>query len=214
MLTIFNTKVNLRPYVCSPNGGIACQRSKVNLYIYASGTCPSKCSFCPGFNSTKPIDFEKLKKTLQELREKDVINRIGITGGEPMINPGQLDTILGIIKEVCGFKYHVSINTSGINLNRILNLDNAVLIKDVHLSRHAVNDDSNNKIFGIKTPSIINIKDQVKKKPGLLSLSCNLIRGEVDCPKSLKEYLDFAIDVGAAHVGFVSLMQLPFPSGP
>lgn len=207
-MELFNKQIHLREYVCSPIGGQACSDSKVNFYIYASGFCPAKCSFCPGFNSKEKIDIGKLKIVLTELHQKQVINRISITGGEPLIDLSSLDLILKTISDVCGAEtYHVSTNTSGVNLSSLRKIDNFSVLNDIHISRHSENDDDNDKIFGIKTPTLAQIKKEISLSPGKFSLSCNLLKGYVDSVGKLKSYLDAAINVGAYQAGFVSLME-------
>lgn len=208
MTEVFGRKIHLRPYVCSPQGGHACTNNKVNLYIYASGFCPARCSFCPGFSSRQKIDIGKLKAVLKELHEKQLINRIGITGGEPLSDLLNLDQILETIIDICGANaHHVSVNTNGLNLAPLRNIDHFSVLNDVHISRHSDNDIENEKIFGIKTPTSLQIKKETERGPNIFSLSCNLLSGFIDSASRLQSYLDEAIKVGANQVGFVSLMN-------
>ena len=204
---IFDKKIHLREYVCSPTGGYTCSDPKVNFYIYASGFCPAKCSFCPGFSSKEKIDIKKLQAALSELHGKKVINRIAITGGEPFADLSSLDEILGSIKNICGESYHVSVNTSGVNLQYARNMIYFHVLNDIHISRHSDNDLLNRNIFGIKTPTSKQISEQIKFGNNIFSLSCNLLKGHIDDEKRLKQYLDHAIEIGAYQVGFVSLME-------
>ena len=203
---IFGKTVHLRPYQCSPTGGLDCNNSKVNLYIYASGFCPAKCSFCPGYNSTSQINIDKLKVALSELHQKRVINRIHITGGEPLSNIDSFNQILKTINDVCGKDYIVAVNTNGINLSKLHNIDYFPVLNDIHISRHSENDNENNDIFGIRTPTISQIKELIRLNPKY-SFSCNLLKGYVDSHQRLQSYLDVAIDLGIKEVGFVFLMN-------
>jgi hypothetical protein len=208
IMEVFGKQIHLRQYVCSPQGGYTCANSRVNLYIYASGFCPAKCSFCPGFDSRSKIDLGKLKAAVSELHDKKVINRIGITGGEPLSDLKSLDQILQTIHEVCGEKaYHISVNTNGLNLSSLRNINYFSLLNDVHISRHSINDYENNKIFGINTPTLLQIKHEASLNPEIFSLSCNLLKGYVDSVDTLQSYLTGAILVGVRQAGFVSLMK-------
>lgn len=206
-MEIFNKKINIRDYICSSNGGFSCSNNKVNLYVYTSGYCSAKCSFCSGFKSRKEIDIDKLKKALVELHDKQVINRISITGGEPLEDLYSLNLILKTIFDVCERDYHISINTNGTNLNHLKNIEFFFMLNDVHISRHSKNDMENNQIFGIKTPTFSQIKKEIDLNPNIFSLSCNLLSGYVDSVHNMKEYLDDAIKLGVYQVGFVSLMN-------
>jgi molybdenum cofactor biosynthesis enzyme MoaA len=146
---------------------------------------------------------------LQELHSKNVINRISITGGEPLLNLSSLDSILESIIDACGKEtYHVSINTNGINLNRAYQMRNFDVISDIHVSRHSIFDEENDKIFGIRTPKLSEISSEIKcSDRSVYSLSCNLLKGHVDSVTAIQQYLDAAIQIGIYQVGFVSLMD-------
>lgn len=207
-MEIFGKQIRIRDYVCSPTGGFHCHNTKVNLYVCANSFCPASCCFCPGFKSRNKFDLSKFKKALTELHNKDVINRIGITGGEPLANLGRLNDILMTINDVCGSDtYHISINTNGTNLSFLRDIESFSFVNDIHISRHAIRDAENDKIFGIRTPTVSQIKRECELTKDVFSLSCNLMRGYIDSPKRLREYLDMAIHVGAYQVGFVSLME-------
>ncbi|CAB4196889.1 Radical_SAM domain containing protein [uncultured Caudovirales phage] len=206
-MQIFDKKIHLREYVCSPTGGYTCSSPKVNLYIYASGFCPASCSFCPGFNEKTKIDIKKFQIALSELHNKQVINRIAITGGEPLLDLFSLDKILETIYNVCGNAYHISVNTNGVNLKHARNMEYFSLLNDIHISRHSDKDDLNDKIFGITTPTAKQIAEQIALGPNIFSLSCNLLTDHINDEKRLKDYLYQAIDIGVYQVGFVSLME-------
>ena len=207
-MEIFGKHISIRDYVCSPTGGLSCANNKVNLYIYSSGYCPAHCSFCPGFTSKTRIDINKFRDSLVELHQKQVINRVSITGGEPLSDLNSLELVLQTIADVCGTDtYHVSINTNGTNLSLLKWLPHFYVLNDIHISRHSYNDTENDEIFGIKTPKTSRITKETKMYPGIFSLSCNLMKGFIDSPEKLKKYLDFAIQVGVYQVGFVSLMD-------
>ncbi len=208
IMEIFGKHISIRDYVCSTTGGSSCANNKVNLYIYSSGYCPARCSFCPGFTSKDRIDINKFRISLIELHQKQVINRISLTGGEPLSDLNAVESILHTITDVCGADtYPVSINTNGMNLQSLRTIPHFYVLNDIHISRHSYNDIENNVIFGIKTPSITYLAKEFKMGPKIFSLSCNLMKGFIDSPEKLRGYLDFAIQVGAYQVGFVSLMN-------
>lgn len=207
-MEIFNKHINIRDYVCSPSGGHHCYNTKVNFYVCVNSFCPAKCSFCPGFKTKNKFDLNKFREVLTELHRKNVINRIGITGGEPLTDLNRLNDILMLISDVCGSNtYHISINTNGINLSSLRKINSFPFVKDVHISRHSINDTENNNIFGIRTPIVSQIKKECELTKDVFSLSCNLMKGYIDSPVKLREYLDMAINVGVYQVGFVSLMD-------
>lgn len=207
-MEIFGKQIRIRDYVCSPTGGFHCHNTKVNFYVCANSFCPASCSFCPGFRTRNKFDFDKFRKALTELHNKKAINRIGITGGEPLTDLNRLNEILMIINDVCGSDtYHISINTNGTNLSSFRKINAFPFVNDVHISRHSANDSENDKIFGIRTPKVSQIKRECELTKDMFSLSCNLMRGHIDSPQGLRDYLDMAIHAGVYQVGFVSLME-------
>lgn len=209
-VTVFGKEIELRNYICSPLGGQEVEDPKVNLYIMATGNCNAKCFFCPGYNRNTKMDYGKLREVLQELKHKDLINRISITGGEPMLDLLRLEHLLGVLKEEVP-EYHISLNTNGTNLNLgvMEYMENLDVLSDIHVSRHHFEDGWNRHIFAThKTATATHLKCAaatiLKDK---LSLSCNLMKGFIDNKRMIKDYMEHAAIIGAKFVGFVSLMD-------
>jgi molybdenum cofactor biosynthesis enzyme MoaA len=144
---------------------------------------------------------------VRELHTKKAINRIAITGGEPLVDLNSLNDILSAIESGGGSGYHISVNTNGINLPKLREMKKFSLLQDIHISRHSENDAENRRIFGIKVPTADQIKREIEQGPNIFSLSCNLLRGVIDSASRVRVYLDAAIDMGTNQVGFVSLMK-------
>ena len=196
-ISLFGKDVQLQSHFCSPTGGVECGLKKYNLYIEAGGVCPAKCSFCPGYKNKHCVNNDKLQYVISHLSEKDLINRVSITGAEPFVYE-DLDGILDLVRG-----YEVSINTSSFGLQKVASLKNRSIISDIHVSRHHYDDNMNRNVFGINVLS----GKELKELDIPLSLSCNLIKGKIDSADQIKRYLDFAIWVGARFVGFVGLQN-------
>ena len=196
-LSLFGKELQLQSHFCSPTGGSECGLKKYNLYIEAGGVCPAKCNFCTGYRNQYHVDTDKLQYVIAQLSEKDLINRVSITGAEPFVY-GDLDGILDLVHG-----YEVSINTSSFGLRRVASLKNRPIISDIHVSRHHYDDGVNRDIFGI---NVLSGKELIELDIPL-SLSCNLMRGKIDSIEHIKKYLDFGISIGARFVGFVGLQN-------
>ena len=188
----------------------------VNLYIEVSGVCGNGCRFCDqvGVKKSDRFDVVEFERVYKEIEKRGMINRISLTGGEPLLRVDNVDEVLRVIK--CGRKYHdgrfrrelhVSMNTSGIELEKRIGLiKNVDILDDVHISRHYYEDDVNEEIFRNKN---VCGKEKIREinERGIYSLSCNLIGGYVDSVEKVKMYLDDGIRMGVKFVGFVGLMK-------
>jgi MoaA/NifB/PqqE/SkfB family radical SAM enzyme len=200
-LKLFDKEVLARSWICSESGGEEISDLKYNLYIEASSFCPAKCGFCNYDSKIQEFDVQKLSKVIEYLSSRDLINRISITGGEPLTS-----SVLYDIVSLCK-GYNLSINTSGYNFHKLLALENLNLFSDIHISRHHYNDIVNNTIFGINLLGKEDIKSIIEKEKLPISLSCNLMKSYINSSKEIKSYLDQAIDIGVGFVGFVGLMN-------
>lgn len=187
---------------------------EVQLYIVFGYECNADCDYCiyhtkqecsKTKNIVDPVKFAKLLDTLND--NNITISDIHITGGEPTLDFDNFVEILKIIKEKSRKWSKVTVNTNGINLNRMGYLINTRLLNCIALSRHAIDDKENEEIF--KTSDIPQLEDirqfNGDNKRGL-HLSCNLINGHIDSQEKVKDYLEMAADLGVFDVGFIGLM--------
>lgn len=172
----------------------------IGLYVVADRKCNANCDFCEFRSGISNINLEKLKKTILKLKEKFNIPIIHITGGEPTLKIEKLKKIVDTIKSIDDTI--ISVNTNGINLNKLIDIN----IDNIALSRHAISNEDNFKIFG--TNNIATDKDIEKFPKNRLHLSCNLIKGYIDSEKKLIDYLNKYGNMGVYDFGFVSLMKI------
>lgn len=173
----------------------------IGLYIVADRKCNANCDFCEFRSGISNINLEKLKNTILKLKEKFDIPIIHITGGEPTLNIEKFKKIVDTIKSIDKTVY-ISVNTNGINLNELIGIN----IDNIALSRHAISNEDNFKIFG--TNNIATDKDIEKFPKNRLHLSCNLIKGYIDSENKLIDYLNKYGNIGVYDFGFVSLMKV------
>lgn len=210
-IKIFNEKVQIKNYLCSNNpDNIIEGEYKFNLYIKITDYCNAKCPFCSNQSSIpkkENIDLNKLEIVLKELYSKNLLSRISITGGEPLLYIDRLNTILNKIFEVIPNAF-VTINTNGINFDKIHEIETLDKLEGIHISRHHYNDDLNNKLFAVKTATKEEIKELYNKTKNkqLIRLNCLLIKDLIDNKDEVEKYLEMASDIGVFRVGFVSLM--------
>ncbi len=214
---VFGKKVIFKNNICSEDGnGVEDWYRTYNLYISITDVCLASCPFCN--NNTikkqkftdKKFDLEKLKEVLKELKDKRLLNRVSITGGEPLLNLPLLNDVTNAIYDICGDKQYVTINTNGVNLSKITQLEKLDNIAGIHISRHHYEDKRNDEIFGFKTvgtDEIKNLQDKLSNKK-LLRLNSLLIKNYIDNAAEVEKYLEMAADLDIFRVGFVGLMRL------
>ena len=211
-IELYNEKVKIKNYYCSSNPNIFEKGNmKLNLYIKITDSCNANCKFCSNSNTKDSgnINLDKLKDVLIYLNSKDILNRISITGGEPLLKMDLLNDVLNLVFEIIP-NSKVTINTNGYNIKKVLDLDSINKLYGIHISRHHYSDEVNNKIFGIEVASTDDIKyvmDKVNNKQ-LLRLNCLFIKDYIDDMNSIYEYLEFASKLNIFRVGFVSLMKI------
>ncbi len=211
-IELFGQKVDIKNNDCALIGDDPIRtHMKLNLYIKVTDMCNAKCSVCSNHGNEKcsQIDYEKLKYVIKYLDERGLINRIGITGGEPFLDVDRLNKVLNTVFEAKEDAF-VTINTNGFRLKESLSLDSINKIEGIHISRHHFNDQMNNKFFGIKTASKDDISEVVEKSnnPRLIRLNCLLMKDYIHNIRQVERYLDTAAELGVFKCGFVSLMPI------
>jgi len=211
-IELFGQKVQIKNNNCCPiDKTPESTLMKLNLYVKITDICNAKCEVCSnkGNEKTGNIDLTKLKMVIKYLDEKNLLNRIGITGGEPMLSINKLNDLLNAIYQVKPNAF-VTINTNGHNIKEVVNLDSKDKIEGIHISRHHYLDELNDNFFGIKTATSADLEyimNNVDNKK-LLRLNCLLMKKYINNLCEVKKYLEYASQIDIFRVGFVSLMKI------
>lgn len=212
---LFGETVKFKGYYCTEKIREICkddckEQLQVGLYINIDNICNADCKFCNIHNlqsNNIQFDLEKFENVYKELVNKDLLNRVAITGGEPFLKFELVNEVLDII-----YKYSdnliVTINTNATQHYKILELHHLDKIEGVNISRHHFDDELNNEIFACDTATKQELSEiSSKVPPNIMRLKCNLIKGYVDRIDKMKQYLEFASDINALTVGFVTLRE-------
>lgn len=206
-MKLFDKEIKVKTHYCSVNGNPPERTNpRMNVYIQLGG-CNANCSFCEFKDHGVKFDFEKFETKLLSLSKQIQIGKISITGGEPTLNYNRLVRIIKIIRKHFPDTFLV-MNTNGFNLMK-LHHDNLIKEFDsISLSRHHWNDIINDKIFKANVIGTNKLKSLAQSYENIFHLSCNMIKGRIDNPDDVYEYLEYAAYVGIYDVGFVGLMEL------
>ncbi|HSV94595.1 MAG TPA: radical SAM protein [Spirochaetia bacterium] len=212
---MLGTTLDCRGYWCSNSQdkeGEDLKTPQLMLYVMSTKKCNGACPFCDiqrNFLSTIEAepDLKKFAKILENLYVRNLISKISITGGEPLLNPTRtsklLDTIFGVNPEA-----KVDVTTNGSCLQNLSQLNQADKLATVHVSRHHYDTYRNNRIFGVFAANKAVLEVSAQKYPGKISLNCCLVPGYIDSPEMVEKYLDWAATIkDLKSAGFISLMD-------
>ena len=203
---LFDKEVEVKDISCGFNGrpGYPVSDTRINIYTCLTHICNTNCKFCEyHYKDTESFDFEKWKICIDEIVSKVGIYKASFTGGEPTLQYDMLVKCLDYLKSKDKNIFTI-INTNGSNLDKLIGIDS---LDNIALSRHSIDDDENIQIFGNTcVPNFEAITTFPEKEK--LHLSCNLIKGYVDCDVKIKEYLDECSKRDIRDVGFVTLMPI------
>ena len=212
-INILGKPITVKNYICSADGINYKEKPeniKLQLFVNMLTFCPANCKFCVAKNTKqdKKIDIEKYRSVMKLLKAEDRIRGIKITGGEPFYDMDLLNEVISAIYDIFGYETEVAISTNGTGLENLKKIKELEHIETIHLSRHHYDDNVNRELFG----NIKNIPDKklLKDIIGSVSykdifvLNCILLKDYINSPEEAHKFMDFAIDIGAPKVGFMT----------
>ena len=212
-INILGNPITVKNYICSADGINYKEKPeniKLQLFVNMLTFCPANCRFCVAKNTKqqKKIDIDKFRSVMKLLKAEDRIRGIKITGGEPFYDIDLLNEVISAIYDIFGYETEVAISTNGTGLENLKKIKDLEHIETIHLSRHHYDDNVNRELFG----NIKNIPDKklLKDIIGSVSykdifvLNCILLKDYINSPEEAHKFMDFAIDIGAPKVGFMT----------
>ena len=177
--------------------------SKRTLYIELLNICNAKCSFCSSSCNLKItpkiLDLNFAKEVIIELLNKNIIDKISLTGGEPLIYP-YLKDLLDFLDSLLdrGLNFY-AITTNGILLEKQINLLEDSKVKYINISRHHYDQEKNDKIFGIKTKTLKELKEIIISSNKEYRLNVTITE-EFNTKEDIIEYIKFAKNIGVRNI--------------
>lgn len=143
-------RIQFKSRTCNDTNGksidISNQRA-ISMYVVLTRKCNAHCEFCEFNKGKNEISVNIFEDMFREITRYCDIPVLHFTGGEPTLELDKLIKISKIVKQVSPLTT-ISVNTNGIKLNE---LSEIAEVDNIALSRHALTDEENIKIFGTNT---------------------------------------------------------------
>lgn len=179
--------------------------NKRTLYIDLLNLCNAKCAFCSAacHQITKPqiLNLNDAKQVVLELLQAGAIDKISLTGGEPLIYP-ELEELLNFLDSLLeqGLEFY-ALTTNGIFLPDKIALLEKSKIKYINISRHHYDQVKNDDIFGIATLNQEQLQEIILKSQKNYRFNAT-ITDDFNTKQDILSYIDFAKKIGVTHVLF------------
>lgn len=216
-----NIKLPVKDYYCNPCGDNFQEDSRYQyikkdtatlwLYVNVTDSCNASCEFCVNHSNTHTahsyVDPEHYSRTLQQILP--YIHGVSFTGGEPMLNPQLLNTLIQETEQLVSDDVEIDLATNGTSLKQLVSLECFDRITSVHISRHSIDQNINDHLMHISSPTQDEIKEFLSmiKDPGKVVFNCVLQKGGVATLENVADYLDFAIETGISNTSFIGMFQ-------
>ena len=181
----------------------------VNIFVKVTKGCNAKCLFCSNANTkdtTKKFNLPKLLSIIQEFQNQNIIiNRINITGGEPSLVPNLVQSILDKFSNPVHRNIHFHLNTNGL-FQQSQELMRNRRWNSISVSLHHYDTLKLSELYATPVSGAAFAFEGIDTNK--VNVSCNLIRGYIDCAEEVCKMLDFTLELGITRIGFVSLMKI------
>ena len=170
-----------------------------NFSIVVPGGCNGKCDFCFWKKTNLCNNYiGKLTETLNNLPSQ--FHQISLTGGEPTISPYLKPILESINKNVFT---RVVMTTNGAMLLKTIPIIEGK-VDHINISRHHFEDRLNDKIFNSKMINKTQLKHVITElnKVGIDVTLSAVLNENLSNTSEIKEYLNFAKNIGASQVFF------------
>lgn len=200
-MQIFNKEINIKDYNCSRNGILypSVDIPYINLYVQITPKCNAQCRFCNTHCHSLTFDFAKFQEILDELSRKVIIGKVAITGGEPLLIPDRVIRAINMAS-----KYNVTLNTNAYNLDILKEI--YPIVKEIHISKHHYNNQINDTIMGIHTPSLMEIYDYGFADK--VKINCVWQKEAIETKEDMIQFMEVLSHYGYKEIRNISLLPL------
>ncbi len=161
---------------------------RTNLYLEFGRFCNGKCIFCR--NQYLPcckFDIEKIEENLKLIFP--YVNNIVVGGGEPTL---VIDKLMKVARPYRGKGVSWTIFTNAsLPYFKLRKLSHKF---SLNISRHSIDDDTNNKVLGVKALSNSKLSRLNKSSYGLITLCATCFDGGLSSAKQIEDYISFYVE--------------------
>ena len=127
-----------------------------------------------------------------------------------MLCPETVNRVIDAVKEICDHSIEIDIVTNGTAFSKIKELIDIEKLDSIHLSRHCIKDEDNNRLFGFPTEYASDIAAVLNalEDPAMVVLNCVLQKKCIDNEEMVTDYLEFADELGVRNVSFIGMSKL------
>ena len=209
-VVIFGKEIAVKQFGCNQSDVLGDEiPSSVNIFVKVTKGCNAKCLFCANADAkdtNEKFNLPKLLAIIQEFQNKDIIvNRINITGGEPSLVPNLVQSILKECNSNIYKDIHLHLNTNGL-FRQSQELMRNPRWNSISVSLHHYDLAKLSELYGAAIPETALAFERIDTNK--VNVSCNLIKGYIDCAEEVHKMLDFTLELGIPRIGFVSLMKV------
>lgn len=176
---------------------------KRTLYVDLLNICNAKCGFCSSScnvrKSIQVLDINYAKDVILELIKTGAIDKISLTGGEPLLYP-HLKELLAFLDDMMNYGLmFYAITTNGILLPKYIKLLENSKVKYINISRHHYQQNKNDEVFGMKTCDESTLREIVLKSRKRFRFNVTITEN-LCTRQDIMEYIQFAKKVGIKSI--------------
>lgn len=174
-----------------------------NLYLELGRNCNGSCKFCRNqYLQPCNYDFEAITDNLGRIL--NYINNIVIGGGEPTLFLDDIYTLKRKNNQI-GKSWTVFTNASS-DLGKLVDLSDSGFA--LNISRHAVSDQVNDEILGVKSLSVSELKELKKRTYTRLTLCATCFKGDgIDTVEEMEDYIALSDECNISNILFQTLHE-------
>jgi len=177
------------------------------LRLSVTDKCNLKCGYCYSFSDeiSKPescLNVDEIYKLVKSLADAG-INKVRITGGEPLVR-NEISDIISKISQIKSIK-DISITTNGVLLEKFAEKLFRAGLKRINISLDSLAPETYNKINGGNLKNVLNGISHAKKFFKNIRINVVLLKGINE--KELSDFIEFGLENNLT-IRFLELMPV------
>jgi GTP 3',8-cyclase len=180
--------------------------------ISITDRCNLRCFYCMPASGIKLISRSEVLSYSEIIRMSKIfgslgINKIRITGGEPLVRKEANKLICDLLKS--GNNTDIAVTTNGTNLNKYIDSFSKAGLKKINISLDTLNADQYHKITRSNMFSPVQIVGYLKEalKSGIDDIKINSVLSGINDNKDIYDLIKLSLDLKIS-IKFIEMMQV------